>query len=426
MSSLNEAPSGERLHIAVFGRRNAGKSSLVNALSNQALAIVSDVPGTTTDPVSKAMELLPLGPVSLIDTAGLDDVGELGALRVGRTWRVLERTDVALLVVEATSAAGEFEEELVRRVHVRSIPLVVVVNKRDLGGDLVSWRRWAGERSLPIVEAAARNGDNIAAVKQTLIDAVHRPSADPSIVGDLLQPGDLAVLVVPVDQAAPKGRLILPQVMTLRDILDHDAIGVVVKERELSISMASLGRKPKLVITDSQAFLKVSADTPSDVWLTGFSILMARYRGDLAAFVEGAKALKRLRQGSRVLIAEGCTHHRQADDIGTVQIPRWLRQAVGGELHFSFTSGAEFPDDLASFDLVIHCGACTLTRREMLYRQREARAAGVPMTNYGITLAWVHGILERALLPFPLASLLWSEDSTTAAPRRLRLERTLS
>ncbi|MHB0913315.1 MAG: [FeFe] hydrogenase H-cluster maturation GTPase HydF [Armatimonadota bacterium] len=419
---MNQTPSGERMHISIFGRRNAGKSSLVNALTGQRLAIVSDVPGTTTDPVVKAMEILPIGPVVVTDTAGLDDTGALGEMRVEKALRVLEKTDLAVLVVEAGETPGAWEDELAARVRERGVPMIVVANKVDLSTDTDSIAAWAGEKGLPFVAASAQTGANIDGVKNALISSAPEGFSEPSIIGDLVNPGDTVVLVVPIDKAAPKGRLILPQVMTLRDALDNDAYAVVVKERELKAALDNLAKKPKLVITDSQAFLKVAADTPRDVWMTSFSILMARYKGDLAKYVAGARALTKLRPGDRVLIAEGCTHHRQGDDIGTVQIPRWLRQMVGGELHFGFSSGVEFPADLETYDLVIHCGSCTLNRREVLYRQRTAEEKGIPMTNYGIALAHVHGILDRALEPFPLAKALWEEQN----PHRpkLRISRT--
>lgn len=422
MSKLNETPSGERVHISIFGRRNAGKSSLINALTNQSLAIVSDVPGTTTDPVSKAMELLPIGPVVITDTAGLDDVGELGAMRVERTLRVLERTDVAVLIIESGERPGEFEDDVVARVKQRAVPLVVCASKTDLRPDFSAVRDWAVRRSLVFVPVSSVTRGGIEELKNALIEVSPVELSKPTIIGDLISSGDIVVMVVPIDKAAPKGRLILPQVMTIRDALDHDAIAVTVKERELSACLASLGRKPKLVVTDSQAFLKVDADTPKDVWMTSFSILMARYKGDLELFVAGARAVDSLQIGDRVLISEGCTHHQQADDIGRVQIPRWLRQMVGGELEFGFSSGRDFPPDVASYKLIVHCGGCTLNPRELRYRQRVAAEAGVPMTNYGVLLAKVHGILERAVEPFPLAKLAL-EDQPEAP--RAKIERTV-
>ena len=427
--SLNQTPSGERLHISIFGRRNSGKSSLINALTGQKVAIVSEVPGTTTDPVTKAMEILPIGPVVITDTAGIDDVGALGELRVEKTLRVLEKTDLAILIIEAEQIPSDWEDKLAEMVKERKIPMVVVESKidqrptsptRPTGPTGV----WAEERGLPFVGVSAVTGEGIEALKQALISNAPEGFAESSIVGDLISPGDAVVLVVPIDKAAPKGRLILPQVMTLRDALDHDAYSVVVKERELKAALANLNRKPKIVITDSQAFLKVAADTPRDVWMTSFSILMARYKGNFEEFVAGARALKRLKIGDRVLISEGCTHHRQQDDIGTVQIPRWLRQMVGGELEFGFSSGIEFPADFKTYNLIIHCGSCTLNRREVLYRQRMAREAGTPMTNYGITLAFVHGILDRALEPFPLAKALWDESPEKSTRPRMKIART--
>ncbi len=431
---MNQTPSGERMHISIFGRRNSGKSSLINALTGQKLAIVSDVAGTTTDPVAKAMEILPIGPVVITDTAGIDDVGALGELRVEKTLRVLEKTDLAVLIIEAGSEPGEWDNKLAGMVKERKLPMLVVENKIDLvrTRDLKSEIRdlksqvgtWAEAHELPYVAVSATTGENIEGLKQCLITNAPEGFAEPTIIGDLINPGDIVVLVVPIDKAAPKGRLILPQVMTLRDALDNDAYSVVVKERELKNALENLKNKPKIVITDSQAFLKVAADTPKDIWMTSFSILMARYKGNLEEFVAGARALKNLKIGDKVLISEGCTHHRQGDDIGKVQIPRWLRQAVGGELEFGFSSGIEFPDDIAKYNVIIHCGACTLNRREVCFRQKSAKDAGIPMTNYGVTLAYVHGILDRALDPFPLAKALWEESPDKPVRPKLKIQRT--
>lgn len=423
MTSLNQTPSGERMHITIFGRRNSGKSSLINALTGQKVAIVSEVAGTTTDPVTKAMEILPIGPVVITDTAGIDDVGALGELRVEKTLRVLEKTDLAVMVIEAGQTPSDWENKLVEMVRERKIPMIVVASKTDIR-PMSPIETWAQQNDLPFVAVSAVTGENIDGLKTAIISAAPEGFAEPTIIGDLIDPGDIVVLVVPIDKAAPKGRLILPQVMTLRDALDHDAYAMVVKERELKSALESLNRKPKIVITDSQAFLKVAADTPKDVWMTSFSILMARYKGELADFVEGAKALRRLKVGDRVLISEGCTHHRQGDDIGTVQIPRWLRQMVGGDLEFGFSSGIEFPADFKTYDLIIHCGACTLNRREVCYRQSTAKEAGIPMTNYGVTLAYVHGILDRALDPFPLARTLWEQKEGPAPKPKLNIART--
>lgn len=409
MPELDKTPSGERLHISIFGRRNSGKSSLINALTNQQVAIVSAVAGTTTDPVSKSMEILPIGPVVVTDTAGIDDIGALGELRVKTTLRVLEKTDLALLVIDPANGIESWEDEIARLAAEKKIPLIAVANKTDVSPDVSSVREWASAKNLPFVPVSAVERTGIEELKAEMMRSAPTEFAEPSIIGDLITGSDIVVLVVPIDKAAPKGRLILPQVMTLRDVIDHDAYAVVVKERELAECLRNLNKKPKIVVTDSQAFLKVAADTPKDVWMTGFSILMARYKGDLAEFVAGAAAIEKLQPGDKVLIAEGCTHHRQADDIGSVQIPRWLRQMVGGELKFGFCSGREFPPDLASYKLAVHCGGCMLNRREMLYRQQIAREAGVPMTNYGVLLACVHGILDRALEPFPLAKMVWEE-----------------
>jgi len=453
MTDLSQTPSSERVHISIFGRRNSGKSSLINALTNQSLAIVSDVPGTTTDPVSKSMEILPIGPVVVTDTAGIDDVGELGRMRVEKTLRVLENTDLAVLVIESGTQPGEWEEDLVNKIKDRDIPLIICATKidrlagsarRDVepadqasvsvgpaghvparGPGAEPIRKWAAEHSAIFLPISSVTREGIEQLKKALGELSPTGIAEPQIIGDLISGGDIVVLVVPIDKAAPKGRLILPQVMTIRDALDHDAVAITVKERELRACLEGLARKPKLVITDSQAFLKVDADTPRDIWMTSFSILMARYHGDLAEFVRAAAAIDRLKIGDKVLISEGCTHHPQADDIGRVQIPRWLRQLVGGELEFGFSSGRDFPPDFDKYDLIVHCGGCMLNRREMLYRQRVASEAGVPMTNYGVLLAKVHGILDRALEPFPLAKLaLEVGPSANRPPRRLRLNRT--
>jgi [FeFe] hydrogenase H-cluster maturation GTPase HydF len=402
MSSLNETPRSRRLHIALFGRRNSGKSSLINALSNQQAAIVSDIPGTTTDPVFRPMEILPLGPVVLIDTAGLDDVGELGELRVQRTLQVLERTDLALIVIDSTRGIGPEEEALAQRLDKVGISAVVAANKSDLQDISSEVQTWAEKHGYAWISVSAATGKGIAELRELLAKQAGAPPEYP-IVGDLINSGDIVVLVVPIDKAAPKGRLILPQVMTLRDVLDHDACALVVKERELAAALEMLTQRPKLVITDSQAILKAAADTPKECMFTTFSILMARHKGVLTEMAAGAAMLELLQPGDRVLIAEACTHHRQPDDIGHVQIPRWLRQLVGGELHFDWCSGHDFPPNLSDYKLIVHCGACMINQREMASRFRRAQEAGVPMTNYGVLLAAVHGVLERALAPFPSA-----------------------
>jgi len=407
---MQETPKGSRLHIAIFGLRNAGKSSLINALTNQDIALVSDVPGTTTDPVYKAMEILPIGPVVLIDTAGIDDEGALGQLRVERTMQVMHKADVALVVVDVNTVPGEFERGLISQLKAKQIPVIGVINKIDICEVNPERRKsFAQVLGISFVEVSSMNREGIEELKRTIIRMAPDTWEGPSIVGDLLEPGDLAVLVIPIDLAAPKGRLILPQVQTIRDILDHDAYTIVVKERELREALSNLPKKPKIVITDSQAFLKVNADTPSDVLLTSFSILFARHKGELETLVAGAKSIETLKPGDRVLIAEGCTHHRQADDIGKVQIPRWLRQLVGGELEFDWVAGSQFPTDVSKYQLIVHCGACMINRREMLYRIFHAKEQGVPVVNYGVLIAYVHGMLPRALSPFPLAQMILEE-----------------
>ncbi len=408
---MNETPRGNRLHIALFGRRNAGKSSLINALTNQSLAIVSPVAGTTTDPVYKSMEILPIGPVVVIDTAGLDDEGELGKLRIEKSLEVLRKTDLVLLVVDATLGISKPEQELAAKCRDQKIPFILVFNKSDLQAIaepvLEQAKNDLGAAAAVAVSAPSQRG--ISDLKISLVR--HAPARwdTQTIVGDLLQPGDIAVLCVPIDLAAPAGRLILPQVQVIRDILDHDAMAYTVKERELKECIASLNRKPKIVITDSQVFLKADADTPPDVLLTSFSILFARYKGDLETMVRGAKAIDRLRPGDKVLISESCTHHRVEDDIGTVKIPRWLRQHVGGELIVDHSSGLTFPSDLNEYKLVLHCGACMTNRREMLARIVQVQQAGVPIVNYGVAIAALMGILRRALSPFPLLQELLDE-----------------
>lgn len=398
---MQDTPKANRLHIAIFGRRNAGKSSLINALTNQEIALVSEVPGTTTDPVFKAMEILPVGPCMVIDTAGIDDVGLLGELRVKKTRAVLDQTDLAILVVDPAAGITSFERELKGEIEARKIPLIGVLNKSDLGMDGAG--KLGADLGLLLTTVSSLSRAGIATLKERIIQEAPADFEEPHIVGDLVGPGDTCVLVVPIDLAAPKGRLILPQVQTLRDLLDSDAMGLVVKERELRGALAGLREPPRLVVTDSQAFLKVAADTPPEVPLTSFSILFARYKGDLTELVRGARAITSLAPGDRVLIAEACTHHRLADDIGRVQIPRWLRQYVGGELKFTWTSGVGYPPDLQEFRLIVHCGGCMINRRQMLYRIQQAREKGVPIVNYGVLLAFVHGVLERALQPFPLA-----------------------
>lgn len=394
--SLNETASGERLHIGFFGMRNAGKSSLVNAVTGQSLALVSDVKGTTTDPVRKAMELLPLGPVVIIDTPGIDDEGELGLMRVKRAKQVLNYADIAVLVVDAAKGLCDLDKELVEAFEKKKIPYIIAYNKSDLLDEIP-----ASEGNCIYVSASEKS--NINELKDMLAALGKNKAEEKFIVADLLEENDLVVLVVPIDSAAPKGRLILPQQQTIRDILDGGACAVVARDTELESTLASLGKKPKLVITDSQAFGKVSAIVPDDIMLTSFSILFVRYKSDLAAAVRGAAMLDKLKDGDCVLISEGCTHHRQCGDIGTVKLPAWIKKYTGKNIDFDFTSGTEFPENLSRYALVIHCGGCMLNDREMQSRAGLAADCGVPMTNYGIAIAQMHGILRRSIEPFPEA-----------------------
>lgn len=391
MSGMNQTPSGERLHIAFFGRRNVGKSSLVNAVTGQEVAIVSDVKGTTTDPVYKAMELLPLGPVQIIDTPGIDDEGELGALRVRRTRQVLNKTDIAILVTDGS--LGPVEEELLCLIREKKIPCLVAHNKADL---LETVPKAEGNT----IWVSARTGLHIHELKERTAALAGEEKPRP-LVSDLLQPGDVAVLVVPIDKAAPKGRLILPQQQTIRDILEAGASALVCRDTELSETLDKLKAPPRLVITDSQVFGKVSKLVPRNVPLTSFSILMARYKADLPQVVAGAGAVDCLRSGDKVLIAEGCTHHRQCDDIGTVKLPNWIRRHTGVEPEFCFVSGGQFPEDLSDYRLVIHCGGCMLSPREIRYRMACCADQGIPVTNYGILIAYLNGILGRVTELFP-------------------------
>ena len=400
---MQTTPKSMRLHIGLFGRRNVGKSSLLNAITRQQVSIVSEFAGTTTDPVEKPMELLPLGPVLFIDTAGVDDTGALGALRVEKTRAVFDRTDLGVIVTEP-DGWGDFEEQLLAELTQRQTPVVAVFNKCDLGNPPVSLVDALKEKGVAVVRTAACDGAGVLDFRQALLDSAPADFVEnPAILADLVGPGEMAVLVVPIDKEAPKGRLILPQVQSIRDLLDGDAWCMVVKERELRDALARLNRPPKLVVTDSQAFLKVAADVPRDIPMTGFSVLFARYRGDLITQVLGAHAIETLRPGDRVLIAESCSHHPIADDIGRVKIPRWLTQYVGGKLEFVHTQGHDFPEDLAQYKLVVHCGACTTNRRAMLSRILRCRQQGVPITNYGLAIAYSLGIFERALEPFPAA-----------------------
>ena len=408
---MNQTPSSERVHIGLFGKRNAGKSSVINAVTNQDIAIVSAVRGTTTDPVYKSMELLPLGPVMLIDTPGLDDKGELGALRVQKGLDVLRKTDIALLIVDGTAGMSPEDERMEEELKKRGLPYLVVFNKWDLvqeksAGEENSGAEPEDERHIRV---SARTGEGIQELKERLARMVPA-GKEQRLVGDLLEPQDLVVLVVPIDKAAPKGRLILPQQQTIRDVLESGAVSVVVREKELKETLKKLGTKPKLVITDSQVFGLVDRDTPEDILLTSFSILFARYKGNLAQAVRGAGALESLRDGDKILISEGCTHHRQCDDIGTVKLPRWIENYTGKKPEFVFTSGTGFERNLKEYHMIVHCGGCMLNEQEMQYRLKMAENQGVPMTNYGILIAYMKGILERSLQPFPdMAALLEKE-----------------
>lgn len=392
--SLNDMVSAERLHISFFGMRNAGKSSLVNAVTGQQLAVVSEVKGTTTDPVKKAMELLPLGPVVIIDTPGLDDEGELGRLRVQKAMQVLSSTDIAVLVVDAAIGLRELDRSLIACFRERKIPYITVYNKADL----VCERQPLEKHE---IYASAVTGENIYALKEKLGAFAKQLQNPKHMVADLLSEGDVVVLVTPIDESAPKGRLILPQQMAVREVLDAHAVAVTCQDTELPRTLESLAVRPKMVITDSQEFERVSADTPVDIPLTSFSILMARYKGDLPTLAAGASALSHLKDGDKVLISEGCTHHRQCNDIGTVKMPAWIERFCKAKPEFIFTSGGEFPEDLSPYSLIVHCGGCMLTETAMKHRIETAISAGVPIVNYGIAIAQMHGILKRSVQMFP-------------------------
>ncbi len=388
--SLNNTPSANRVHIGIFGKRNAGKSSVMNALTNQNLAIVSDVKGTTTDPVLKAMELLPLGPVVMIDTPGIDDEGELGVLRIKKSYQMLNKTDVAVVVIDGAEESSE-DKQLIEKIIAKNIPYVIFHNKSDT---------FTAEKKEGHLYGSALNKIGIDELKQAIVNLANSEDNDKKIVADLIETLDIVVLVVPIDAAAPKDRLILPQQQTIRDILDAGAVSVVVKDTELKETLAKLGTKPKLVITDSQAFGKVSSIVPDDIQLTSFSILFARYKGSLETAVRGATAIEHLKDGDKILISEGCTHHRQCGDIGTVKLPNLLKKYTGKSFEFEFTSGTEFPDDLSAYKLIIHCGGCMLNEREMKYRYLCAAEQAVPITNYGTAIAYMNGILKRSVAPF--------------------------
>lgn len=399
--SLNATPSSERVHIGIFGKRNAGKSSLINAITGQNLAIVSEAKGTTTDPVYKAMELLPLGPVMIIDTPGIDDEGVLGSLRIQKAYQVLNKTDIALVIIDAAVGPSAEDLRLIKRINAKKIPLLIVINKCET---INEDKKTAYQALLPnrkLLFVSAEQQLNIFELKEAIAQTVPANENKAQIVADLLSPSDFVVLVVPIDSAAPKGRLILPQQQTIRDILEADAAAIVVKENELTNTLQNLGKRPKLVITDSQVFKKVAAETPADILLTSFSILFARYKGNLQTSVQGVTALESLEDGDKILVGEGCTHHRQCDDIGTVKLPRWIKEYTGKNPEFIFTSGTEFPLDLSPYKMIIHCGACMLNEREMQYRIKCAVDQNIPFTNYGITIAYINGILKRTVEPFP-------------------------
>jgi [FeFe] hydrogenase H-cluster maturation GTPase HydF len=403
MSSLNATPAGERVHIGLFGKRNAGKSSLINALTGQKLAVVADVPGTTTDPVLKAMELLPLGPVLMMDTAGIDDTGELGQLRVQKSMQVLNKTDIAILVIDNTAGITDEDRKMLQRIQDKELSCVVVFTKADMDtadtGDVSQQNIFPS--SIPQISVSSTTGKNIRELKELLAHLVPQKKAPFPICADLIQPEDNVLLVTPIDSAAPKGRLILPQQQTIRDIIDRGAAAIITQENNVSNALKNMKRPPVMVITDSQAFGKVNQAVPEEINLTSFSILMARHKGNLEQAVLGTAALKQLQDGDCVLISEGCTHHRQCGDIGTEKLPKWIQDFTGKQFRFSWTSGTEFPTDLSLYKLIIHCGGCMLNEREMQYRYRCAADQNIPMTNYGLCIAYTHGILKRSLSVFP-------------------------
>ena len=396
MSSLNATPAGERVHIGLFGRRNAGKSSLINALTGQKLAVVADVPGTTTDPVLKAMELLPLGPVLMMDTAGIDDTGELGQLRVQKSLQVLNKTDIAILVIDSTTGITEEDRKMLQRIQDKELSCVVVFTKADVANQQVAF-----PSSIPQISVSSTTGKNIRELKELLAHLVPQKKAPFPICADLINPEDTVLLVTPIDSAAPKGRLILPQQQTIRDIIDRGAAAVITQENNVRNALENMKKPPAMVITDSQAFGNVNKAVPKEIKLTSFSILMARHKGNLEQAVLGVASLKQLQEGDSLLISEGCTHHRQCGDIGTEKLPKWIQDFTGKQFRFSWTSGTEFPADLSPYRLIIHCGGCMLNEREMQYRYRCAADQNVPMTNYGLCIAYTHGILKRSLSVFP-------------------------
>ncbi|MDD4565152.1 MAG: [FeFe] hydrogenase H-cluster maturation GTPase HydF [Eubacteriales bacterium] len=397
---LNNTPASDRIHIGFFGKRNAGKSSVINAVTGQNLSIVSEVKGTTTDPVYKAMELLPLGPVMMIDTPGLDDEGSLGHMRMQKSYQVLNKTDIAVLVVDGLIGISEEDRAIISRFRQKNIPYIIVFNKLDIADRSASFPvDFPAEKNLWV---SSVTGENIHELKNLIASQVHTGQSKYPIVSDLIKPRDLVILVVPIDSSAPKGRLILPQQQTIRDILESDGAAIVIKETQLKSTLESLAATPSIVITDSQVFDKVASEIPEDIPLTSFSILFARHKGDLALAVKGAASIEELNDGDTILISEGCTHHRQCEDIGTIKLPRWLNQYTKKDLHFKFTSGMEFPEDLSQYKLVVHCGGCMLNAREMKYRLQCSNDKNTPITNYGILIAYMQGILDRCISPFQI------------------------
>ncbi|NLK63239.1 MAG: [FeFe] hydrogenase H-cluster maturation GTPase HydF [Fusobacteria bacterium] len=400
MGNLNRTPISNRLHIAIFGRRNAGKSSLINAITNQELAIVSDKPGTTTDPIYKSMEISKLGPVVIIDTAGIDDIGDLGLLRVGKSKEIIRKTDISLIVFDIENGISKYEEDIILEFKANNIPYILVGNKIDKNSKIDTIQETLKNSKENYIFISAKNNVNIDELKELIIEKSPKEEKETSILGDLIDEGDTVILVTPIDNSAPKGRLILPQVQTIRDIIDNNGIVNICKEENLEKTLNNLKVKPKLVITDSQIFETVSKLVPEDIFLTSFSILFARYKGDLEELTKGAKILKSLKSGDRVLMSEACTHHSQEDDIGRVKIPNWIREKINRDIEFTHCSGRDYPKDIDKYKLVVHCGGCMLNKKEMVTRIKESVEKNTPIVNYGIAIATLHNILDRALKPF--------------------------
>lgn len=409
MSNLNKTPSSNRLHIAIFGKRNMGKSTLINAITGQSLAIVSDYAGTTTDPIYKAMEISPLGPCVLIDTAGIDDIGALGKLRIEKTMEVVRKTDIAILTIDHTGLS-QFDLDIIDLLKVNQTPFIIAINKEDLEKPSEELLTELKKKKYPLLSLSAKNNSKITELKELIIKHSPQEFESPSILGDLIEPGDHVVLVIPIDTGMPKGRIILPQVQTMRDVLDHSGIIHVCKDTELQATLDGLAKPPKIVITDSQAFEFVSSIVPKDVLLTSFSILFARYKGDLKKMIQGAKTLLSLKPGDKFLVSEACTHHVQKDDIGRYKIPKWIGEKITKGAEFDVVAGREYPSNLSSYKLVIHCGGCTLNRKEMLGRINISYKEGVPILNYGLCIAALFGILDRALMAFPEINEIWKEE----------------